>query len=448
MRFSSLFFSRSRISRSSEIRKSRRLSAYEIGSPRRVLPALLAFGLIAGLGSGCSHAAVTLTPISAPPAVSPIEQSWVELGAKAEWIVRSVSVQKDCPLVDVDGRAVALELRATTTQNGAKVLICELRLPHGAKSVIVMGHRHNLSLDQISRIAVIGDTGCRIKAHGEKFDVQNCNSEDEWPFHKMVTEQVLAQHPDLIVHVGDYHYRESACPEGNESCAGAIAGDNVNSWQQDFFEPAAEALNQANWFFVRGNHEICARAGASWFRFLDTGEYQNACSDATAPVVATIGDVTLVAVDAANDHNIQPSLNQLALTKSISHHTLIFLHRPFLTVGADDEATVKSHLPASLLRSPRIDAVITGHKHYFSFNEFHHGPSEIISGNGGTKLLAPEASVPIKDHWTHTQTSGVEKSAYWQHGFLTLDREGSGWIASEHDVNGKVIFTHPVRAQR
>ena len=33
-----------------------------------------------------------------------------------------------------------------------------------------------------------------------------------------------AQKPDLVIHVGDYYYRETPCPAGEAKCAGSPFG--------------------------------------------------------------------------------------------------------------------------------------------------------------------------------------------------------------------------------
>ena len=68
-------------------------------------------------------------------------------------------------------------------------------------------------------------------------------------------------HPDLVVHVGDYHYRENACPAGDAGCSTSPWGYGWDAWDADFFTPAKRLLAVAPWIVVRGNHESCDRAG-------------------------------------------------------------------------------------------------------------------------------------------------------------------------------------------
>ncbi|RZJ06201.1 MAG: metallophosphoesterase, partial [Rubrivivax sp.] len=135
---------------------------------------------------------------------------------------------------------------------------CEAAWPDEAASVEVGDVTLKAPTPEPRRIVVIGDTGCRLKASAREF--QGCNDPVDWPFPRVLA-QALALKPDLVVHVGDYHYRESPCPAGLFACAGTPWGYGDDAWQADFFRPAQSLLAAAPWVFVRGNHEICARAG-------------------------------------------------------------------------------------------------------------------------------------------------------------------------------------------
>src|SRR5207344_1908266 len=95
-----------------------------------------------------------------------------------------------------------------------------------------------------------------------------CNDAVAWPFGQVVAAAAAAQ-PDLVIHVGDYHYRENACPDNDAGCAGSPWGYGWDTWDADLFTPARDLLAAAPWIFVRGNHESCNRGGQGWWRFLD-----------------------------------------------------------------------------------------------------------------------------------------------------------------------------------
>src|SRR6201999_4366668 len=89
-------------------------------------------------------------------------------------------------------------------------LLCAATLANGVQKVAILGHDLPVPVGMPQKILVVGDTGCRIKGT----TVQDCNDPAKWPFpHVAVVAAKLK--PDLVVHVGDYLYRESACPSGD-----------------------------------------------------------------------------------------------------------------------------------------------------------------------------------------------------------------------------------------
>jgi hypothetical protein len=134
----------------------------------------------------------------------------------------------------------------------------------------------------VQRIVLLGDTGCRIKisANGQGDPLQDCSSADAWPWAR-IARAAAREKPDLVIHVGDYHYREYCedplrCTPLRER--GVVVSYGWVGWQADFFAPAAPLLAQAPWVFVRGNHENCDRGGEGWMRFLSPSPYL-ACTD-------------------------------------------------------------------------------------------------------------------------------------------------------------------------
>jgi hypothetical protein len=111
------------------------------------------------------------------------------------------------------------------------VLTCDAVLPAGVRSVSVAGKALPVPVADVKKIVVIGDTGCRLKTADNYF--QSCNDSDQWAFREM-TVAAAAQKPDLVLHVGDYHYRENACPDGNPACSGSPWGYGWDTWKADF----------------------------------------------------------------------------------------------------------------------------------------------------------------------------------------------------------------------
>ena len=190
-----------------------------------------------------------------------------------------------CPAVTVDQQAKPMQLRAEGNAQQAQapdknrafdppfaVASCQLDLPAASKEVLLAGQPLAMPKAQAQRIVLLGDTGCRIKmpANGKGDPLQDCTSQDAWPWAR-VASAAAREKPDLVIHVGDYHYREFC--DDPKRCAelierGVAVSYGWLGWQADFFTPAAPLLMQAPWVFVRGNHENCDRGGEGWMRFL------------------------------------------------------------------------------------------------------------------------------------------------------------------------------------
>jgi len=154
--------------------------------------------------------------------------AWTELTASGV-SVRAIVAGKECPAMSVDGKSVVLKVRETPNEQ-FPVTTCQAATPPGSKFALIGGHRLALEPPAVKRVVVIGDTGCRLK--GAK--VQDCNDPQKWPF-SIMTRNAAAKHPDLVIHVGDYYYRETPCPAGREGCNGSPNGDSWESWRADFF---------------------------------------------------------------------------------------------------------------------------------------------------------------------------------------------------------------------
>ncbi len=272
--------------------------------------------------------------------------------------------------------------------------------------------------------------------------------------------------PDLIVHLGDYLYREAPCPPGNAACAGSPFGYGWEAWNADFFDPARPLLRKAPWVFVRGNHELCKRAGEGWFRFLDGGEMRP-CSDTTDPYLVVQGDVQLVVHDSAlatdpkaADDQVQIYRRQFeSIAAMHPKHAWLVTHRPLWAPALTDprsatpapysynqtlQAASRNHLPRG------IDAVLSGHLHLFEELHFADGrPPQIVAGNGGTSLSPAAYNDPTGITLAGTKVdSGVTMSDF---GYFTLDRRKDGaWSGTAFDSESRprLICAGPVRSLR
>lgn len=274
--------------------------------------------------------------------------------------------------------------------------VCEATIPADARAASVEGQSLTLPKRESSKVLVLGDTGCRL----EGARIQACNDPEAWPFRK-VASLAAAEKPELVIHVGDYLYRESACPAtAADKCGGTVWGDNWDTWREDFFAPAADLLRAAPWALVRGNHESCARAWRGWHYYLDPGPWTGSCADVSPAYTIQSVDPPIVMFDTAiaADNNM-PVENIEKLTKELARVSdrkgWLAVHHPFWGVRLNTNTNRADAGNIGLQRTweqaaPKgIDMILAGHTHLFELLTFDTLPIQIVAGIGGTQLAAP-----------------------------------------------------------
>jgi hypothetical protein len=438
--------------------------------------------------AGCAQ------PTISPGGADPIEAAFVALGIDGQAVARVITRSSECPVLVVDEAPHPMAVRASPatvplrpTQSPPEeskpsafpVLVCEGLL--GARTIraAVGGHVLPVVKAEPQRIVVIGDTGCRLK-RSDKF--QACNDRDAWPFEEVAL-AAAALHPDLVVHVGDYHYRENACPAGNAGCAGSPWGYGWDTWNADFFTPARKLLQAAPWIFVRGNHESCDRAGQGWWRFLDPRPLAPG-SDCNDPANDPAGDFSEpyavpIAVDSqllvfdssrvgveplsADDSMYRTYAAQLGSAFALANrrpglHNLFVNHHPILGFAPDPRQQPTGVYPGngslqSVLRPingaslfPRsVDAVIAGHVHLFEMVSYATPqPTQLVSGNGGAWADVPLPR-PLPSGATPAAGATIQSIVSTNRpGFLLLERNGptgATWRIEARDRRGDPLTT-------
>jgi hypothetical protein len=331
------------------------------------------------------------------------------------------------------------------------VLACETTVPFGTRKASILNQALPLPDGPIRRIAVIGDTGCRVNTWEKKY--QACNDPQAWPF-AQVAETVAAWDPDLIVHVGDYLYRESPCPAEMAGCQGNPHGDNWDTWNADFFTPAASLLGAAPWVFMRGNHETCDRNPVGWFTFFDPRRYQPACQRFTDPYVMTLHGLSFAVIDSAEaaDETDTPEetaeyARQFHLLAEIAPSgSWLVTHRPVWGIleGKEREFDVENATYAAATEGSRKEVfalVLSGHIHVaesIAFDQTSGRPPQLVSGNAGTALDdIPTASPTAGELGDPAVTEAETLSAF---GFMTMEPDSDAWIATQRDKNGNPLF--------
>ena len=144
-----------------------------------------------------------------------LSPAWVAVSEGDQAVVRIVvKGARDCPAITIDGSTRPMSLRQPLPEGLRPA--CEFSIPRGTKTASVNGQTLSLPRANPSRVIALGDTGCRIKGD----DVQACNDPDQWPF-AQVAAGAADEKPDLVIHVGDYLYREMPVPRTSRRCAEA-----------------------------------------------------------------------------------------------------------------------------------------------------------------------------------------------------------------------------------
>lgn len=434
--------------------------------------------------TACSHLETRQAPA--------LQAAWVVLGEQGQAVARAITGDAQCPVLLQDGVARPMQVRAapgTVAQrktasreqdskpSAFPVLTCEAVLEAGARSASVGGRDLPLPKPVPQKIVVIGDTGCRLKREDNYF--QSCNDSELWAFRRMA-ETAAGFKPDLVVHVGDYHYRENACPPGNKECAGSPWGYGWDTWQADFFAPAATLLAAAPWVMVRGNHETCVRAGQGWWRFLDprplqagrdcNREQDDAGGNYSAPYAVPLGragqqTAQLIVFDssrvpykvlAQSDPAYSIYRQQFQLVEQLAAQTDVNFfvnHHPVLGFAVEQKknealrvypgnAALQDLLQTahgSRLFPPGVQVTLAGHVHLFEALTFAGGqPAQFVSGNGGSSLdvLLPQPAAGATPYAGATLEYFSNSNAV---GFMTMEREVGVWKLQAWDKSGKLI---------
>ncbi len=328
--------------------------------------------------AGCS---LWAKPAPAQPAVYAAYVLLAETptGSTAAFARVIVDPGRDCPaLLGPGTERIAMTPRRNP--HGFTVKVCEARYPVGRSLTVEGGPRLPPVVETPSRIAVLGDSGCKPK------DQAGCGLDDpQWPF-PALAKAAAASHPDLVLHVGDYNYRGTPSgfkatvdgqqvqrwyydagdgatpaekcglpgPYYSQNSKGNPDTDRWDAWWLDFFQPAGDLLTAAPWVFARGNHELCSHAGPGWFYFLDAssdlaegGGKQLTCPSQDGegpalphlqlvePQVLHLGDLDLLVLDSANACDQLPGLTDVyrsqltaAAQRLHGHKAWLMTHRP------------------------------------------------------------------------------------------------------------------------
>ncbi len=399
--------------------------------------------------------------------------SYVVLGPQGQAIARVVTRATECPALNIDGHQWPMITRAEPRETPLSpehpaifsVRVCELVLPSTSVQVLLDGKKLPEAKGVPQKIVLLGDTGCRLKWPAA---YQSCNDPKAWPLARVAL-SAAAEKPDLVIHVGDYHYRESPCL--SEGCNHSPQGYGSDTWEADFFEPMRPLLQVAPWVFTRGNHESCARAGQGWFRFLDPHTYDPKHSCDEAP--PTVADFTppyavplsphqqLIVFDSAAASEKIPRLGTAAVTAYAAQFEQVaalarnqrfnwlVLHHPVLGYGYLPLVGYQKGNPTLLAALQEkhystffpegIQLTLQGHIHTFELDSFQgREPMTLITGFGGS-LLEPQFPKRAPNHFQ--LVPGVllaDTRSEQQYGYTVLERQDGHWTLLKKDIEGNL----------
>lgn len=372
--------------------------------------------------------------------------AWVQMtagGAEA----RLVTDAGTCPAITVDGAT-----RPMTQRAGPSIAfpdrVCAAVLGPADRRIVVQGQPLRAPVRAAGRIVVIGDTGCRIKGLG----LQRCNDPRGWPFARIAA-LAAAKKPDLVIHVGDYYYRETPCPPGNSGCAASPYGDRWATWKAELFDPARPLLTAAPWVFARGNHEDCKRGWAGWFRQLDAAPVVKACPADSDGFTVDIGGARLLVVDSADAEDVFPTADLIAAFGArLDSLTVmppgapvwIVTHRPVWNSSRLGDLLADGLINATERKAVKgrdlsaVAVILSGHIHNFSSLAFGGArPSQLVVGAGGDSLDMDDTPPPAAGR---ANVDGVAADIFTmgRFGYFVFDRNGEDWDGRFHDLDDRV----------
>jgi hypothetical protein len=418
----------------------------------------------------------TITTTAVVP-LAALKSAWTQYGPTGVLEARAVVEGEHCPRLALDLRLVVMTPRAARDANF--LTVCAAEIAAGTKQAALVfpdlehvpafaegGIRNDLiplpiPVADPQRIVVLGDTGCRIKGTA----LQDCSDPDKWPFARIAAEAAKLK-PDLVIHVGDYLYRENACPPTFAGCQGTPFGDNWPTWEADFFAPAKPLLGAAPWVIVRGNHEDCSRVGAGFLRLLGPSAFdpKAACVDHLPQYSIPFAALNLVVGDNADapetavvDKAVPVYRAEIADLASEKTPTWWIIHRPVwglisgpLNIPIGGNQTLIAAIGTSGIPAP-VELMLSGHIHTFeaiNYASESHVPPQLIAGFGGDLLdETPEAlrgaifqgssGVKVKD--------GISIGGF---GFVLMTRVEAGWRLDVYDRHGAITRVCQFRNNR
>ena len=205
--------------------------------------------LLVGIATAVSFVALSSIVVAVSPPSKPLTAviaepvAWTQFGfGESPPLIARVLIDKadGCPSIDVGG-SISRMIARPDPRADVFGKLCETRMvfADGLKVRIWQGSTVLLDQDiaaKPQRVVILGDTGCRVTDYTD----QGCGDRQKWPFPHLAN-VAAEKRPDLILHLGDYYYREMPCQGSSTNCVPGPFGDREEAWRAEFFTPARAA---------------------------------------------------------------------------------------------------------------------------------------------------------------------------------------------------------------
>lgn len=300
------------------------------------------------------------------------------------------------------------------------------------------------------RLAVIGDTGCRLKENQYGKTYQDCSSAKEWPYADVV-KALGAENYNFGIHTGDYHYREQCTDAKLCPAFGKYFGYGWGAWWDDFYGPSQSLFLKTPWLFVRGNHEDCNRAYLGWAALSATTKpFTDGCTGAEPYQWIEMDDLVLINFDnsAMEDRKplkkediglwnskfveIKNRIQELKTKKEVWFLT----HKPmfgFVPNSTDAEPQALSPFMADMLKQSglydKIDIFLSGHIHTQQVDQLPEKLQLVVAHSGtsldsfGRKILTDKINTTTESKYSFGYAI-FEKLGFKKWNFIFKDQKG------------------------
>src|SRR5262249_22839030 len=236
------------------------------------------------------------------------------------------------------------------------------------------------------------------------------------PTHRRVAELMAQARPNPILHTGDI----------------VRNGKDHDSWRREFFEPLGELARSVPWVSTIGNHENDA---ANYFSYaaLPGNEHYFSLEFANTDIVCLDSNAW---IEKGRDSQQFRWLTEHLAVPRRAAWTFVVFHQPLFSAHATRPVSALRWDWAPLLLDPanRIDAVLTGHDHFYARNYRmgrlgetpQPGMLFLTSAGGGAPLYPSQARDYVP----------CEKSP---HHFVLFDFDGDRATVTATDIAGREV---------